>query len=237
MSLTLYYHPLASFCWKALIALYENDTPFEPVLVDLGDERSRADFAAVWPMAKFPVLHDGVGERTVAEATIIIEYLDAFYRGKTRFLPREQDEAWRTRMWDRVFDDYVHESMQKVVTDRIRPEGRNDLYGVEEAKARIREAYALIDREIGSRKWMMGDDFSLADCAAAPALFYANIVAPFGASLKNLPRYLERLEARPSFARVLQEAEPYFQMFPMEQKPEIRQAAANYAPRTAPPRA
>jgi glutathione S-transferase len=222
MSLTLYYHPLASFCWKTLVALYENDTPFEPVIVDLADESSRANFAAVWPLAKFPVLRDDARKSTVAEATIVIEYLDAFYPGKTRFVPAEPDRAWRTRMWDRIFDHYIHEPMQKIVTDRIRPAGKNDPHGVEQAAGLIRESYALIERHLGASGWAMGGDFSLADCAAAPALFYTNTVVPFDASLAKLPAYLDRLTARPSFARVLAEAEPYFPMFPMDRKPEIR---------------
>ncbi len=221
MSLKLHFHPLASFCWKALIALYENDTLFEPIVVDLGNAESRAAFAAIWPMAKFPVLQDGALGSTVAEATVVIEYLDAFYPGRTRFLPRDAERAWQARMWDRVFDHYVHEPMQKIVGDRLRPEGGGDPFGVEQAKAQIRQAYALLDREIGSRTWAMGDAFSLVDCAAAPSLFYAGIVVPFGPELKSLPAYLDRLMARPSFARVLKEAEPYFPLFPMEKKPTI----------------
>jgi glutathione S-transferase len=225
MTLTLYYHPLASFCWKALVALYENGTTFEPVVVDLGDETSRGNFEKVWPLAKFPVLRDEARNATVAEATTIIEYLDTFYPGGTRFLPSDADQAWRARMWDRVFDHYVHEPMQKIVTDNIRPEGKTDPHGVEQAKAQIRSVYDLLEGEIGSRTWAMGDDFSLVDCAAAPALFYADVVVPLGGSHAGLSAYLDRLIARPSFARVLAEAEPYFPMFPMQKKPSIRRAS------------
>ena len=137
MSLKLYFHPLASFCHKALIAFYENDIPFEPVIVDLSDETSSAAFRAVWPMAKMPVLRDEKRDRTVAEATIIIEYLDARYPGPTRFLPTDPDQAWQTRMWDRFYDHYIQEPMQKIVTDRLRPEGKNDSYGVEQAKGQL----------------------------------------------------------------------------------------------------
>ncbi len=230
MSLKLYFHPLASFCWKALIPLYENGTPFEPVVVDLGNAESRAAFAAVWPMAKFPVLRDDARNATVAEATVVIEYLDSFHPGPTRFLPKDAEGAWRARMWDRVFDHYVHEPMQKIVGDQLRPEGGRDPLGVEQAKNQIREAYALLDREIGSKTWAMGDDVSIVDCAASPALFYAEIVVPFGPELKRLPAYLDRLMTRPSFARVLREAEPYFPLFPMERKPTIvRSTAAEIA--------
>ena len=221
MSLRLYYHPLASFCHKVLIALYENDVPFDPVIVDLADAASRANFEAVWPMAKMPVLRDEARDRTVVESTTIIEYLDAYYPSGMRFLPADADRAWQTRMWDRFYDHYVQEPMQKIVTDRLRPAGKNDSYGVEQAKLQLHEAYGVIEPVMESKSWAMGNDFTLADCAAAPALFYANTVVPFGQTHKNLSAYLDRLMARPSFARVLEEAQPYFTLFPMEKKPQI----------------
>ena len=226
MSLKLYFHPLASFCHKALIAFYENGIPFEPVIVDLGDERSSAAFRAIWPMARMPVLRDDARDRTVAESTIIIEYLDAYYPGATRFLPEDADRAWQTRMWDRFYDHYVQEPMQKIVTDRLRPAGQNDLYGTKRARAQLPEAYAMIEQKIEPNAWMMGDAFTLADCAAAPALFYANTVVPFGPTHEKLTAYLGRLMARPSFARVLEEAEPYFKLFPLEKKPRIARPGA-----------
>lgn len=226
MSLNFYFHPLASFCHKALIALYENDTPFEPIVVDLADERSSAELRSVWPMAKMPVLRDEARGHTVAESTIVIEYLDAYHPGRTRFLPADGDLAWQTRMWDRVYDHYVQEPMQKIVTDRLRPGDKSDSFGVERAKAQLRQAYDLIERELEARTWMMGTAFTLADCAAAPALFYANTVVPFGESYENLPAYLDRLMTRPSFARVLEEAEPYFALFPLEEKPRISKPAS-----------
>jgi glutathione S-transferase len=219
--LKFYFHPLASFCWKPLIALYENGTPFEPVIVDLMDETSAAAFRAVWPMARFPVLRDEGRDHTVAESTIVIEYLDAFYPGETRFIPTTPGEAWQVRFWDRFFDNYVQEPMQKIVTDRLRPEGQNDYFGVDHAKAQLRDAYPFVERELQSKTWIMGETFTLADCAAAPALFYADTVVPFDAAHKNLAAYLDRLIARPSFARVLKEAEPYFRLFPLERKPRI----------------
>jgi glutathione S-transferase len=226
MSLRLYFHPLASFCHKALIALYENEVPFEPVIVDLGDETSRAAFRAVWPIAKMPVLRDDARGRTVAESTIVVEYLDAHYPGSTRFLPADPDGAWQTRMWDRFFDHYVQGPMQKIVTDRLRPAGKNDAFGVEQAQAQLRNACAVLERKMAAKTWMMGDAFTLADCAAAPALFYANTVAPFGEAQSNLRAYLGRLMTRPSFARVLEEAQPYFNLFPMEKKPRIAGSGA-----------
>jgi glutathione S-transferase len=225
MSLKLYFHPLASFCHKALIALYEGGTPFEPIVVDLGDPASSAAFKAVWPMAKMPVLRDERRDRTVAESTIIIEYLDAFYPGGARLVPADADRAWQTRLWDRFHDHYIQEPMQKIVTDRLRPAGTSDSFGVEQAKVQLHEAYRMLERRMVSKTWTMGDDFTLADCAAAPALFYANTVVPFGETQRALRAYLDRLMARPSFARVLDEAQPYFPLFPMEKKPHIGRAA------------
>ena len=224
MSLTLYFHPLASFCWKALVALYENDTPFEPLIVDLGNASSRDSFAKVWPPAKFPVLRDNTRGATVAEATVVIEYLDAFHPGATRFIPADTDLAWQARMWDRVFDHYIHEPMQKIVGDRIRPDGKKDPHGVEQAEATIRETYTLLDHQIGAKPWAMGESFSIVDCAAAPALSYATTLVPFGPEHRDLSAYLDRLIARPSFARVLEEAKPYFQFYPNETKPRTTAA-------------
>jgi len=221
MALELYFHPLASFCHKALIALYENGTPFEPIVVDLGNEASSAAFRALWPMAKMPVLRDEARDCTVAESTIVVEYLDMHYPGATRFVPADSDAAWQTRMWDRFFDHYIQHPMQKIVTDRLRSAGMSDALGVEEAKAQLHQAYAVIEQEIGAKTWMTGAAFTLADCSAAPALFYANTVAPFGDTQKNLKTYLDRLMARSSFAQVLKEAEPYFGLFPLERKPSI----------------
>jgi glutathione S-transferase len=216
MSLTLYFHPLSSFCWKALIALYENDTPFEPRLVDLGNETERAALLKLWPIGKFPVLRDDAKDRTIPETSIIIEYLDEYYPGRTRFIPADAKLALQTRLRDRFYDLYVHLPVQKIVGDRLRPQGKKDPHGVEEAKARIQSCYGMIDKEVAAKTWAMGEAFSLADCAASPALFYANKVMPFGDTHKNVTAYFERLKARPSFARVIEEAEPYFGMFPQE---------------------
>jgi glutathione S-transferase len=216
MSLELYFHPLASFCHKALIALYENDTPFVPHIVDLGDKASRAAFAKVWPIARFPVLRDHARNRTVPESSIIIEYLARHYPGQVQLLPEDPDLAMETRLWDRFYDLYVHEPMQKVVTDRLRPAGHNDAHGVQSATALLQTAYGMIDEVMAAKSWVMGDVFSMADCAAAPALFYADKAMPIGPMHKNAARYLDRLMKRPSFARVLEEAQPYWALFPAE---------------------
>ena len=214
MSLKLYFHPLASFCQKVLIAFYENDTPFEPHIVDLADEASRADFTKIWPIAKFPVLRDDAKDRTVPESSIIIEYLAQHYPGRRQLVPADPDLARQTRLRDRFYDLYVQEPMQKVVTDRLRPAGATDPFGVEQAKAVLQTAYGMIDRDMAARTWAMGDEFGMADCAAAPALFYANLVLPFEDAHGNVARYLDRLMQRPSFARVVEEARPYFGLFP-----------------------
>ena len=214
MSLTLHYHPLSSFCWKALIALYENDTPFRPHMVDLGDVASRAAFVAIWPIGKFPVLRDDAKDRTIPESSIIIEYLARYYPGRTQLVPEDADRAREVRFSDRFYDLYVHMQMQKIVGDRLRPAGSKDPHGVEQAKASLLTAYGMIERTMATQAWAAGEAFSMADCAAAPALFYANKVAPFGETHPNVARYLERLMQRPSFARVVDEAAPYFNLFP-----------------------
>ena len=216
MSLTLYFHPLSSFCWKALIALYENDTPFTPQLVDLRNPDERAALLKIWPIGKFPVLRDAAKDRIVPESSIIIEYLATHYPGATRFLPADADAARQIRLRDRFYDLYVHLPMQKIMGDRMRPADARDPHGVAEARARITSCYGMIDKEVAQRSWAMGEAFGLADCAAAPALFYGSMAVPLSAEHNNVAAYLERLKARPSFARVLKEAEPYFGMVPKE---------------------
>jgi glutathione S-transferase len=216
MTLTLYYHPLSSFCWKALIALYEAGVAFTPKIVDLGDEKSRAEFLNVWPIGKFPVLRDDARDWTVPESGIVMEYLDLHYPGPAPLVPRDPDRARQARMRDRFFDNHVHVHMQKVVADALRPPGWNDAFGVEQARASMRTAYDVVNRDMAVKTWSLGEEFTIADCSAAPALHYGNIVEPFGPARPNLARYLERLESRPSFARVLKEAEPYRAMFPLK---------------------
>ena len=216
MTLRLYFHPLSSFCQKALVALYENDTPFEPVIVGLGDPAQRDALLKLWPMGKFPVLRDDARDRTIPESTIIIEYLDQFYPGRTRLVPADPELAWQMRLRDRFYDLYVNEPMQKIVGDRRRPLDAKDPHGVEQARARLQGAYAMIEQEMAPRTWALGDAFTMADCAAAPALFYANLVQPFGDMHENVAAYFERLMARPSFARAVAEAKPYFHLFPKE---------------------
>jgi len=218
MALKLYFHPLASYCHKVLVALYENDTPFEPHLVDLMNESSAAAFKAMWPIGKMPVLRDEVRDHTVPESTIIIEYLAQHYPGRTQLLPADADRARETRLRDRFYDRYVHDAMQKVVGDRLRPADKKDPYGVEQAKARLAASYRMINEDMATRTWAAGDASTMADCAAAPALFYANKVLPFGDAHANVAAYFERLMQRPSYARTLREAQPYFAMFPQDDR-------------------
>ncbi len=214
MGLTLYYHPLSSFCWKALIALYENDTPFNGHVVDLSDPKSREAFLAVWPIGKFPVLHDDAGDRTIPESTIIIEYLAQYYPGRTQLIPADAGLALQARALDRFFDLNIHSPMQKVVGDKLRPAGLKDSLGVEQARAQMKTGFDILDRQIGPEFWAIGGAFTMADCSAAPALYYANLVQPFTDSHPHVARYFKALLARPSFARVVEEAAPYRHLFP-----------------------
>jgi glutathione S-transferase len=214
MNLKLYFHPLSSFCWKVLIALYENETAFEPCIIDLGDPASRAELERLWPFQRFPVLEDRAAGRALPESSIIIEYLGQRHPGRTQLLPGDPALALETRLGDRFYDLLVHLPMQKIVTDKIRPAAQNDAFGVEQARATLRTAYGRIERDMASRTWAIGEHFTLADCAAFPALYYANRVQPLGDAHPHVAGYLRRLEQRPSVARVLSEAQPYFAMFP-----------------------
>ena len=214
MSLRLYYHPLSSFCQKVLVALYENDTPFEPHIVDLTNEKSAAAFKKIWPIGKFPVLRDEAKDLTIPESSIIIEYLEQHFPGRTRFVPADADLARQMRMWDRFYDLHVNVPIQKIFTDRLRPAGKDDSFGVEQAKALLQTALGMVEKEMETKLWAMGDDFGMADCAAAPALYYANIAMPFGHTHKHAAAYLGRLKDRASYARTLREAEPYFKFVP-----------------------
>jgi glutathione S-transferase len=216
MSLVLHAHPLSSFCWKAIIALYENDTPFELQLIDLGSPTAHAAFLALWPIGKMPVLQDKARGRTIPETSIIIEYLALHYSGKQALMPSDPESALQVRLWDRFYDLYVSMPMQRIVEERLRPADGKDPHGLAAAKARLATAYDVLEREMVNKAWAAGESFTMADCAALPGLFYANKVQPFASSHPALMRYLERLSQRPSIARVLEEAKPYFHMFPQE---------------------
>jgi glutathione S-transferase len=210
MSLTLYHHPLSSFCHKVLIALYENGCEFEKRIIDLGNEADRAELQAIWPFRNFPVLRDHKRDRDVAESSVIIEYVDHLYAGERPLIPPDWDDSLEVRYWDRLFDNYVHVPMQQIVSDRISGK-HGDLSSV---RATLETSYSMIDSHFSSRTWVSGEDFTMADCAAAPALFYASTVQPFPRELQHLGAYLGRLTERPSFRRVLEEAKPYFSLYP-----------------------
>lgn len=215
MALTLYYHPLSSFCHKALIALYENDTPFTAKLINLGEEASRAELVALWPPAKFPVLEDAAKGRVVPESSVIIEYLDLHYPGPVKLVPDDADVANEVRLRDRLYDLHVQLPMQKIVGDRIRPADKKDAHGVEQARAQLTTVYGLIENDLQNKTWAAGEAFGMADCAAAPALYYADKVQPFDrAKFPAMSAYLERLLQRPSVARVHREMAPYLAFFP-----------------------
>jgi glutathione S-transferase len=213
MSLTLYFHPLSSFCHKVLMALYENRTVFRGEVVQLGEPESRAAFLKVWPIGKFPVLRDDARGAIVPESTIIIEFLQQHYPGAVKFIPAEPDQALQARLWDRVIDLHLHMQMQKVVSGRLRPKGEEDFFGIEQAKATMKTTLDQLETQLGE-SWLIGDVFSLADCAAAPALFYAQAVMPFAESHPKVAAYFERLAARPSFQRLIGEAGPLLKYFP-----------------------
>ena len=215
MALTLYFHPLASFCHKVLIALYEAGTPFEGHIVDFGNPASAAEFLDLWPVGKMPVLHDAGRGRTIPETSIIIEYLDRHHPGPVPMIPQDAEQALQARLWDRFFDLYVQGPMQKLVTDRMRPADGKDLPGAAEARATLAMAYGMIERQLEQGPWANGDRFGIADCAAAPALFYATIIVPLGPEHPRTAAYFDRLADRPSVARTLREAQPYFPLFPM----------------------
>jgi glutathione S-transferase len=210
MALTLYYHPLASYCHKVLIALYEHGVDFERRIIDLGNQAERAALQAIWPLAKFPVLRDHARGRDVPETTIIIEYLDHHVAGAGRLIPADWEQALDVRLWDRFFDNHVQGPMQEIVSDHFRATQR-DLARERQALA---TAYSMIESRMADRTWVAGDDFSMADCAAAPALFYASTLVPFAQDHVHLNAYFERLMARPSVGRVMEEAKPYFHLYP-----------------------
>lgn len=220
MSLRLHQHPFASYCQKAIMAFYENGTPFEAIPVDLGDAAGRAAFYALWPMGKMPVLEDTTRSVVLPEASIVIEHLDTFYPGKVKLLPEDSALRLRARLLDRIFDNYIQDPLQRIVGDRLRPEGGKDPTGVALWRAQLRTAYGVLDHEIGEGPWALGETLSIADCAAAPALFYANLLEPIAQTHPGLSRYAGRLMKRPSFARVVEEARPFRTLFP---GPELAQ--------------
>jgi glutathione S-transferase len=213
MSLQLFFHPFSSYSQKALIALYENATPFTGRVLSPDDPVTGAEFASRWPIRRFPILVDG--ERTILEASTIIEYLDAAHGGPVRLIPADPLAAVDVRMMDRVFDNYVSTPQQKLVHDALRAPAARDAQGVADARAMLETTYAWLDERMAGREWASGDAFSLADCAAAPALFYADWSHRIADHFAHLLAYRARLLARPSFARAVDAARPFRAYFPL----------------------
>jgi glutathione S-transferase len=212
-ALTLFEHPFALFCQKVLIALYERGLPFTRAIEN--EDFTREELAALWPMAGIPVLRDDVSGRVVAETSIIIEELDAVGDAPP-LVPADRDAALATRRWDRFCDQYVAGPVQDIVGDALRPADRRDPERVDAARATLDTAYGTLDARLARTTWLAGEAFTMADCAAAPALFYAFVVHAWSDDERpSLTRYYRALAARPSYARVLEEARPYRELFPL----------------------
>lgn len=213
MTLHLYAHPFSSYCQKVLVALYENGTPFEWRQLKHEDAQVMAEFGARWPLKRMPVLVDA--DRTIMEATTIIEYLGLHYPGPVSLLPNDRRAALEVRVMDRFFDNYISTPQQKIVADALRPDTQRDPFGVAEARSMLDTAYAWLDKKMRDREWATGPSFSLADCGAGPFLFYADWTYRIDPSFKHVIAYRKRLLARPSFARAVDEARPYRAFFPL----------------------
>ena len=226
-ALTVYMHPLSSYCWKALIALYELGAPFRRELIE-GRPSDNEKLRRLWPMAKMPLLHDAARGDVVPEASIIIEYLQQHYPAPTSLIPFDAGLQLEVRLWDRFFDLYVHTPMQKLVNDRLRAPGHQDSTGAAEARATLATAYELLEKRMRSRHWVTGDSFTMADCAALPALFYSAAAQPFLPAHPHLTRYFERLLTRPSVQCTIDGARPYFHLFPLREAldPRFTRSAA-----------
>ena len=213
MTIEVFGHPFSSYTQKALIALHENDTPFTFRAIAPDEPDNNARFAALWPIRKFPILVEG--GRTVLEATAIIEHLAARHPGPIALIPADPDLDVEVRMMDRVFDNYVSTPQGRIVFNSMRAEADRDPLGDAEARKMLETTYAWLDQRLGGREWATDHGFSLADCAAAPALFYADWTHPISERFKTLKAYRARLLARPSVARCVDEARPYRDYFPL----------------------
>jgi glutathione S-transferase len=211
MSLTLYAHPFSSYCQKVLIALWENDIPF--TYRHLEEPKAAEERARLWPLGRFPVLVDD--GKMVAESSIIIEHLDLHYPGPVRFLPEERDKSLEVRFMDRFFDNYIMTAMQKPVIEALKAEGARKDEAMAEARQALDTAYAWLEDKLSDRSWAASDHFSMADCAAAPSLFYADWVHQIGPAFPRLRNYRSRLLERPSVARAVDEGRPYRAYFPL----------------------
>lgn len=213
MAIEFYAHPFSSYCQKVLTALYENDTPFTYRILDSEHPEAMAELAARWPMKRFPMLLDA--GRSLHEATIIIEYLHVHHPGPVRLIPDDADIAIEVRFMDRFFDNYIQTPQQAIIFNALRKPEQRDQKGISDAYAALETAYGWLEQRMADRKWAADDTFSMADCSAAPALFYADWTHPMSAAFPNVRAYRSRLNARPSFARAVEEARPYRSYFPL----------------------
>ncbi|WP_269714421.1 glutathione S-transferase family protein [Caulobacter sp. NIBR2454] len=211
MTIELFAHPFSSYCQKALIALYENDVPF--VFRMLEDEGVGEEFASLWPLKRFPILREG--GRVVMETSVIIEYLQVRHPGPVKLIPADPDLALEARMLDRFFDNYVMTPQGQCVYESLRPAESKDPYGALEARKMLDASYAWLDQYMAGRTWAVGETFTLADCAAAPSLFYADWTHKIPEQYGHLLAYRARLLQRPSFARAVDEARGFRHYFPL----------------------
>lgn len=211
MTVELFAHPFSSYCQKALIAFYENDVPFTYRMLE--DPGVSEELASLWPMKRFPILRENGS--VVLEASIAIEYLHVHHPGPVKLIPADSDLALEARMLDRFFDNYVMTPQGKFVFDALRPAESRDSYGVEDARKMLDTSYAWLDQRMQGRTWAVGETFTLADCAAAPALFYADWTHRIPEQYGNLIAYRARLLRRPSFARAVDEARRFRHYFPL----------------------
>jgi glutathione S-transferase len=218
MTLTLYEHPFALYCQKVIFALRERQLEFD-VKVE-NEDFTREELRELWPIASIPVLRDG--DRVVAETSIIVEYLDSLDAGGPKLIPDDPEEALQARFWDRVCDAYISDSVQTVVFDALKPDARKDPEAVGAARATFATAYDMLEKRLADNEWLAGPVFSIADCAAAPGLFYAWAVNPWSEqSYPGITAYYRRLSARPSYAQVIEDARPYRDLFPLEWPEDI----------------
>jgi glutathione S-transferase len=213
MSLALYGHPFSSYTQKVLIALYENGTPFEFRCLGPDEPRHSEQWLERWPLRKFPLLVDG--DRNIVETSIIIEYLQLTHPGPVRLLPEDPASALEVRFMDRFFDLHVMDAMQRAVNGALTDDPAKRQDGLAFAREKLGLAYAWLEKQLAGKTWAVGADFTLADCAAAPSLFYADWTCPIPQEFPVLRAYRRRLLARPAFARAVEEARPYRPLFPL----------------------
>jgi len=213
MPLELFAHPFSSYSQKVLIALYEHGTPFTLRLLDQAAPANLQELARRWPIQRFPLLVDGA--RQWMEASVIIEYLQLAHPGPTRLIPDDPMTALEVRLLDRFFDNYISTPQQAIVFDSLREAGTHDALGVEKARAQLETAYIWLEGYLQGRTWAVADAFSLADCGAAPFLFYADWTCVIAPRFTRVHAYRARLLARPSVRRAVDEARPYRHYFPL----------------------